>query len=223
MSGDTAGLSLATESVVIREIRGLNDDQASGVALKLERDSASAFPKPAATRLRRWMFAGLAAVVVLTVIGDNRFGTKLQAVPAAPDVCSTVLEAQRAETKQAASSSQVPSLDHASSQTPYMSVGHMDPETGKYTFYARVDPHEQFWEFCGTSAQLGAIGVEPFPDEEELGQLPDGMSYVYLQDQQSFEYSVAGIRLRDGSVVDSVELRDGKTLPEPAAATSKAR
>lgn len=208
---------------MITEIGGSNDDRSSGSAFEPEQGTAFASSRPIATGLRRGVFGGLAVVVLLTAIGDEPSDSNWRAAPASPEVCTTVSDAQKAETNTAANSSLVPTFGQASSQAPYISVGQLDPETGRYTFYARIDPEEQFWEFCGTSTQLGALGVEPFPDEKNLGELPDGMSYVYLQDQESRGYLVAGVRLRDGSVVDNITLRDGKTLPDVVAATLNAR
>lgn len=94
-----------------------------------------------------------------------------------------------------------------------MTVFQVDTVTGRDVPFALVDS-SGFWEFCSKSTELTALEESPYPSEDELGELPDGMSYVYRQDDlTTTTYDVAGIRLRDGSVVDSVTLQDGRTLP----------
>lgn len=70
------------------------------------------------------------------------------------------------------------------------------------------------WEFCSTSAELTLLEDRPYPDETELGRLPEGMAYVYQLDDGQRGYMVTGVRVRDGSIVDTVTNLDGQAIPQ---------
>jgi hypothetical protein len=61
---------------------------------------------------------------------------------------------------------------------------------------------DNFWIFCASLVDLIGLGEPGYPGEETLGNLPDGMASVYRQDRTAMTYSVVGVRLRDGSIVE---------------------
>lgn len=94
-----------------------------------------------------------------------------------------------------------------------MSLSQVDPSTGHEVAIAQVNA-DGLWIFCATPAELAGLGEPAYPGEETLGELPEGMAYVYRQDNAKTAYSVVGVRLRNGSIVDHIDLQDGRTLPE---------
>jgi hypothetical protein len=73
------------------------------------------------------------------------------------------------------------------------------------------------WDFCSTSSELTLLENRPYPDEAELGRLPEGMAYVYQLEDGERGYTVAGVRVRDGSIVDTVTSLDGHPIPQSRA------
>ena len=71
-------------------------------------------------------------------------------------------------------------------------------------------------EICEKSASTAPFSVR-FATEAELGELPDDMTYAY-DGMSSFTdntltLKLQGVRLTDGSIVESVTLPDGRTVP----------
>lgn len=86
----------------------------------------------------------------------------------------------------------------------------IDSSSGHTTLYkdspsplARVS-QEGLWELCSIPVGLTLLDDRPYPTEEELGRLPEGFAYVYQLAPGAERYSVIGVRLRDGSIVDTL-------------------
>lgn len=75
-------------------------------------------------------------------------------------------------------------------------------------------------EICEDSARLAPFNVR-FASEADLGELPEGMTYAYEQPggflDNTLVLDLRGVRLRDGTVVRSLTLSDGRILPAPPA------
>lgn len=182
-------------------------------------------PRPVPERTR----AVVLAVVLVTlggIAGDTYLSSEQPlAQGERPDVCAAIAAQQE---RGAADEPSIPGVlggfssdelntpgilgPAAAASAVTMTVYQVDSRTGQGSLLAFVDS-DDLWEFCSTSAEAEALGGQSYPDEDELGELPEGMAYVYRQNNATMTYEVAGIRLRHGGVVDSVTFRDGRTLP----------
>lgn len=70
-------------------------------------------------------------------------------------------------------------------------------------------------QVCEESALTASLEVR-FPTEADLGQLPEEMTYAYGShgaSKDGLSLQLKGVRLPDGSVVDSTTLPDGRIVP----------
>ncbi|MEG9250245.1 hypothetical protein V6S67_19305 [Arthrobacter sp. Soc17.1.1.1] len=71
-------------------------------------------------------------------------------------------------------------------------------------------------EICEESARRASFTVR-FTPQADLGELPEGMTYAYDQARgltdNTLTLGVKGVRLGDGTVVRSLTLSDGRTVP----------
>lgn len=76
-------------------------------------------------------------------------------------------------------------------------------------------------ELCRDQVELAAQGVTTSPHQDELTPLPEGMSYLYKppsgESNDGVVLKVAGVRLEDGTVADSLTLPDGRIAPKTPA------
>ncbi len=77
-------------------------------------------------------------------------------------------------------------------------------------------------EICEESARRAPFDVR-FAALDDLGELPEGMTYAYEQSggfsDNTLTIGLDGVRLSDGTIVESLTLSDGLTIPAtPAAA-----
>lgn len=75
-------------------------------------------------------------------------------------------------------------------------------------------------EICEESARHAPFDVR-FASQDDLGELPEGMTYAYEQSGGLSDHTLAmrlkGVRLSDGTVVESLILSDGRTIPATSA------
>lgn len=71
-------------------------------------------------------------------------------------------------------------------------------------------------EMCEESARRASFTVR-FTPQTDLGELPEGMTYAYDQTggltDNTLTLGLKGVRLGDGTVVRSLTLSDGRTVP----------
>ncbi|WP_434992289.1 hypothetical protein [Arthrobacter sp. Ld5] len=71
-------------------------------------------------------------------------------------------------------------------------------------------------EICEESARRASFTVR-FTPQADLGELPEGMTYAYDQPggftDNTLTLGLKGVRLGDGTVVRSLTLSDGRTVP----------
>jgi hypothetical protein len=181
---------------------------------------------PRAGRSGRVLTLGLLLAVVLLVVGDSRVGPEVQAADQAwLEQCAINPAGERASVAdQLAIREQLrlfaagtirsgPDIGSSSTSTLLTSV---DEASSELVSLARVNP-DGLWEFCAASATPD-LPDSPYSTMSQLGELPYGMSYVYRLEERTMTYSVAGIRLRDGSIVDTLTLPDGEIRPIPTPA-----
>ena len=181
----------------------------------------SAQHAPRSLRIGRFLLTGVSVIALLLLAADAD-------TPRGEEVADTAGFAATCEEIQQASQQESSPTDAwlgpAIQTGPLvMSLSQIDPTTGREIAIAQVNA-DNLWIFCASPAELVSLGEPGYPGEEPLGDLPDGMAYVYRQDRTAMTYSVAGVRLRDGSIVEDVTLGDGRTLPiTPATAPQHSR
>ena len=79
-------------------------------------------------------------------------------------------------------------------------------------------------EICEESARRAPFDVR-FAAQADLGELPEGMTYAYEQSagfsDNTLTMGLKGIRLSDGTVVESLTLSNGRTVPATPASEDK--
>ncbi|MHA7283906.1 hypothetical protein [Arthrobacter sp. TMS2-4] len=79
-------------------------------------------------------------------------------------------------------------------------------------------------EICEESARRAPFDVR-FAAQADLGELPEGMTYAYKQSggfsDNTLTMGLKGIRLSDGTVVESLTLSNGRTVPATPASEDK--
>ena len=169
---------------------------------------------------RRWPFIlvailGTALVAGLTLVpliddtplpdgSEAPVTTKNVEVPAIPEACNAIEQALQAG---------------ESSRT--------NPPSG-YRWYAAETPERTFSniglvhpdgsiQLCEESAQEASLNIQ-FPTEADLGELPENLTYAYTSaydppNDGLLSLTLEGVRLPDGTVVKSLTLLDGRSVP----------
>ncbi len=182
-------------------------------------------PSPRVKTSVRIFAFGLLLGVVLLVVGDSRVGPEL---PAADrmwiEQCATPAGDRATVADQLAVREQITLFaagtirsgpDTATGGTSTLLTS-ADDTSNELIPLARVTSNG-VWEFCAASATPDLPDTQ-YPPSSELGKLPQGMLYLYRLEETTMTYSVAGIRLRDGSIVDTLTLPDGEIRPIPTPA-----
>lgn len=151
----------------------------------------------------------------LTFLPSMNDGPPTQATPPAVkavSACSALEKAERRDRSQAAGEETPPERDDLPSG--YMVAGVMT-EWNISTSLGLVHPDGLF-EVCEEAARDAPFTVRFLP-EAELGELPEGMTYAYDWSKGFTDDGVTldleGVRLTDGTVVQSLTLPDGRKVP----------
>lgn len=130
----------------------------------------------------------------------------------AVSACSALQSVEQREASRAAGQESPQSRDEL---PPGYIISGVTTAPDSTTLLGMVHPDGLF-EVCEEAARDAPFTID-YLAEDELGELPDGMTYAYDWSSGVTDKGVTldleGVRLADGTVVDSLALPNGQTVP----------